>query len=83
MGMVREEIYCVVLGNNQSDLSDEVLIGWFHGLWWLPKERGHLVETRISRKLPRGPHQVRLTIIDTTNSLDNGHKFDFVAMSGL
>ena len=83
MGMVRVEIDGVVLGKNQSDLSDGVIDGWFPGLWWLPKERGHLVEKRIAHNLPRGPHRVRLTIIDATNSLDNGHKFDFVALAGL
>ena len=68
---------------NQSDLSDGVLDGWFPGLWWLPNEIGGLVEKRIAQNLPRGPHHVRLTIMDATNFWDSRHKFDFVALVGI
>eukprot|EP00521_Asterionellopsis_glacialis_P017990 CAMPEP_0195293060 /NCGR_PEP_ID=MMETSP0707-20130614/11555_1 /TAXON_ID=33640 /ORGANISM="Asterionellopsis glacialis, Strain CCMP134" /LENGTH=584 /DNA_ID=CAMNT_0040353689 /DNA_START=1 /DNA_END=1755 /DNA_ORIENTATION=+ len=64
-----------------STLPQGVLDGWYEGFWWLPPERGALVEPVIAHDLEPKPHTVKLKVLNTTHSKDGSHKFDFTSLA--
>ena len=85
-GMVMIKIDGKTLDPSYQDMSkgklpQGVLDGWYEGSWWLPRERGLLVEAVIARGLDPVPHEVRLEVLNTTNSENGSYKFDFRAIA--
>jgi len=58
-----------------------VIDGYMEALWWLPREKGHLVDRMVVKNLTRTSHFLRLTILNQTNSETGIYKFDFVALA--